>query len=385
MDDHFADDASGNGQNGQSDHRRQPVRAKSKRSRTPAKRARKQASAEFVIEPLEPRILFSADLAPSANILHGLRDLQADLNLTSVTVPASTTIPFVNRSITDFAKLGDPLGAVITAAKTYYENPAHATLAGLADALNLLPNAGDPSKPIASLVQLPHGGEGIALSLTTAPPATIADVDLKNETATKLELGTAQTATVTAKATVNLTFGADADGNFVVQPGGTASETVNAAAALSGKLAFGAADTTLADGSKVAATATLSAELTGSDALTDASLQDALNAQSPSAIAKAVVTGNGEADLQLTSPKLASPESVTIIAAVPDQPGSATISYNTAGSQLEALAEGQTSAARPVATPHAFTALAAPAATASALGAQVQSAITDISNELTAI
>ena len=126
----------------------------------PAKIRRKRPVDPFVIEPMEPRILFSADLAPAAHILTGLQDAEAALDHISTTDLSSQQIPFVSRSAADLAKLGDPLAAIVSAATTYYANPAHQTLSGLVAALNLLPNANGAGTPLATLVALTAGGRG---------------------------------------------------------------------------------------------------------------------------------------------------------------------------------------------------------------------------------
>lgn len=187
------------------------------------KARRPERETSFVIEPLEPRILFSADLAPAAQtqILTGLADLHAGLNGVNALQPATNPIAFIDRPAADFAKLGDPLTSVQSAAQNYFTaNQSTATLEGLAAALNAIPN----SNVQASIVTLQGGGEQISLNMAQVGTATTA-ATLTGETNTSLTLANPQSANITATNSLNLQFGVNT-GQFVVS--GSESEHIQA-------------------------------------------------------------------------------------------------------------------------------------------------------------
>ena len=307
------------------------ARPRSKPDRAATSKSGSKQAVSFVIEPLEPRILFSADLAPTAQmqIQTGLHDLQAALAAVSAVPPATTQIPFVDRSAAQFAALGDPLSAIAAPVQSYFDtNKTTATLEGLASALNQIPNAN------AQVVTLQNGDERINLDLKPTAQTSSTAITLANETPVSLLLQSPQTAQVSTTTNLSLQFGIDSATQQFVVGSGKAVETVEASGSLSGGLTFAGVQTTLGTGSTASVDATLEADLTV--ASTGPGLTDSqITSDGPAQLATTTLTDSGTIELkQLTSPSLTEPEDVTVASVTSTAKGAATVTYDTPNSQL---------------------------------------------------
>src|ERR1700712_1980972 len=66
------------------------------------KRGQGKTRRDFLIEPLEPRVRFSADLAPAAHaLMGGLADLQTSLDAVGSVPAADPSLPFIHKSAED--------------------------------------------------------------------------------------------------------------------------------------------------------------------------------------------------------------------------------------------------------------------------------------------
>ncbi|MBC9882178.1 LEPR-XLL domain-containing protein, partial [Bradyrhizobium sp. INPA01-394B] len=94
----------------------------------------------FIIEPIEPRLLLSADISPLAGIaiVDGLHKLADAANTLDASAALNVSAPVVNRTLGQLAALGDPVGQIQLAASNYFSGNNSATIDGLASALKAI-------------------------------------------------------------------------------------------------------------------------------------------------------------------------------------------------------------------------------------------------------
>ena len=100
----------------------------------------------FRVEPLEPRLLLSADLAPHAQdaILTGLAHFTQDVQKLNTNTTADAHLPFINLPVANIANFGSLATTLQTAVGNYFahSNTPTVNTQGLADALEALPATG---------------------------------------------------------------------------------------------------------------------------------------------------------------------------------------------------------------------------------------------------
>jgi hypothetical protein len=100
----------------------------------------------FRVEPLEPRLLLSADLAPHAQdaILTGLAHFTQDVQKLNTNTTADAHLPFINLPVANIANFGSLATTLQTAVGNYFahSNTPTVNTQGLADALRALPATG---------------------------------------------------------------------------------------------------------------------------------------------------------------------------------------------------------------------------------------------------
>ena len=296
----------------------------------------------FVFEPLEPRLLLSADLSPDAGhaIISGLQHLDALIQNLALTPDGGATVPIVNRSLADLAALGDPIAKLQSAASAYLANTG-ATIGGLAAALNQIPDAhGSATATVNGAV------DTVSVQLTGKidPAALVFDLSGSVKGLT-LSVDQGHTAKLTGDRTVTLSFGVDTSTNaFLVASGDFAANLHASATNLQTGLDFGGVVTTVTNGS-AAVDASLDVQLVdpahsgGATAITDQELISTPVAQ----LLHTGVTGEGSLGLELTGTSLPSPEQVHVAWQAPFDPSSASVTYD-ANSTLAQLVSEQTPA-----------------------------------------
>ena len=296
----------------------------------------------FVFEPLEPRLLLSADLSLDAGhaIISGLQHLDALIQNLNLTPDGGATVPIVNRSLADLAALGDPIAKLQSATSAYLANTG-ATIGGLAAALNQIPDAhGSATATVNGAV------DTVSIQLTGKidPAALVFDLSGSVKGLT-LSVDQGHTAELTGDRTVALTFGVDTSSDgFLVTSGDFSANLHVASTILQTGLDFGGVATTVTNGS-AAVDASLDARLVnpnqpgGPTSISDQQLISTPVTQ----LLHTSLTGQGSLGLDLTGTSLPSPEHVDIAWQAPFDPSSASVTYQ-ANSTLEQLVGEQTPA-----------------------------------------
>ena len=305
--------------------------------------SRNQHLHSFVFEPLEPRLLLSADLSPAAGlaIVGGLQHLDQVIQNLALTPDGGATAPIVNRTLADLAALGDPIAHLQAASSTYLANTPSATIQGLASALNQMPEAhGSATAAVNGALDT----VSIQLADNINPAALVFDLS-GSVGGLNLAIDPGHAADLTGNRAITLTFGIDtSSGTFFITSGEFTAGIHVAADQLQTGLNFGGIATTVTNG-----TASLDANLdvhlvdpanpSGQSSITD----HELTSTSATQLLQTNLTGQASLALDLAGASLPNPEHVDIAWRAPFAPTLANVTYQP-NSPLEQLVNAQISA-----------------------------------------
>ena len=319
---------------------------------------------QFVIEPLEPRLLLSADLSPLAGlaIVDGLHSLAGAANSLASSAALNVSAPVINRTLGQLAALGDPVGQIESAASNYFTGNNRATIDGLASALKAI----DPAH-VTSSTSVNGSIDLVTVQLTSNTTAGLV-FDLSALAGGHSLTGpTGQIGNETQNTHITtLVFGADTTNNsFVLKSADLSSNVEVTADNIAGNVVLDGLSTTATSG-----TADVVSQVSAH--IADAGggyVSTATLASTPVAtLAQTSVSGTASLSTQVSGGDLAAPETVTM--------DWSDVSSPTVG----------TFSAQPVVTHH-FKALAQPAqaAVASPLLSEINAALDAVSNTLNTV
>ncbi|MBC7938861.1 MAG: LEPR-XLL domain-containing protein, partial [Chitinophagaceae bacterium] len=252
----------------------------------------------FTVEPMEPRLLLSADLTPGAekSILDGLQGVADVLGNATALQAFKAPIPYINRSLGEVVDLGSLARGLRNATATHFAAPGVTDVEALATALRALPDL------VASATVTTAGTvDTLSLVLSRALAPTAYAFDLTGAVpGQELRIEGTATVRVQAERGLTLSIGIDhASESFFVS---SAALSVNASSpqtAIATGLDWG-----IVDGSVAGGRASFAATLTG--ALQDPDNTDGLGRITTTELTLApvgtLVTANTTGTAQVTLP-----------------------------------------------------------------------------------
>jgi hypothetical protein len=265
----------------------------------------------FVIEPLEPRLLLSADLSPLAGtaIVDGLHQLANAANTLDASAALNVSAPVINRTLGQLAALGDPVGQIQAAASNYFAGTNAATIDGLASALKAI----DPAH-VTTSTSVNGNIDLVTVQLTSSTTAGLV-FDLSATTGGHMLAGpSGQNGSETQDShTTTLIFGADTSANsFVLKGADLGSNTEVKVGQIAGNVVLDGVSTTATSGS-ADVVSQVSAHIADPQGgyLTAAQL-GAVTMQNVATLAQNNITGAASLETHVGGGSLASPELVSM-------------------------------------------------------------------------
>lgn len=265
----------------------------------------------FIIEPIEPRLLLSADISPLAGIaiVDGLHRLADAANTLDASAALNVSAPVVNRTLGQLAALGDPVGQIQLAASNYFSGNNTATIDGLASALKAI----DPAHVMTS-TSVNGNIDLVSVSLTSNTTAGLV-FDLSATAGGHTFSGpTGQNGSVTQDShTTTLIFGADTSTNsFLLKSADLGSIVEVKASQITGSVVLdgSAASETSGSADVLATIAAHIADPQGGN-LTAAQLA-AVTTQNVSTVAQTTVSGTASFDAHINPADFTTPQAVSM-------------------------------------------------------------------------